>query len=171
MSSSPQNKQRRITAKEIEELAVEAFDNRKKWITFEDVIDIFGVNKRKAQRKLKCYCGNNNAITSDRKVLFSPENHKPQRYYPNKLKARVMEHLFRVRNVPLDPTGVSLSSYSSSKSPLSNCLEPLIFQSLEGYVYYLEKCRTSVVILALYHEHAGTQIGRSEMEVRGSVQL
>lgn len=49
--------QRRITAKDIEELAADAFDKSKRWITFEDVRNEFGVSKQKAQRKLKNYCG------------------------------------------------------------------------------------------------------------------
>jgi hypothetical protein len=139
MPSSRLNKQRRITAKEIEEIAIEAFDNRKAWIIFQDLIDKFGMNKPTAQSKLKRYCGNDDTISCRTKVLFAPGNYKPQRYYPVKLKAKVMEHLFIGTSVPVDPTGVSLSrsclsSCYSSKSPLSNCLESIIIQSLEDYV-------------------------------------
>jgi hypothetical protein len=123
--------QRRITAKEIEKIAVEVFDTSKRWITFEDVGNQFGVSKKKAQRKLKDYCGT---------VVFAPGNYKPQRYYPNKMKAEVMKHLLSGRNVPLDPTGVTISSHSfSSKSPLSNCLESVTIQTLEGHVLPLLK--------------------------------
>jgi hypothetical protein len=121
----------RITAKDIEELAVEAFDKGKRWITFEDVRDHFGISKQKAQRKLKSY----NGI-----VVFAPGNYKPKRYYPAKMKAKVMEHLLSGRNVPIDPIGVTAPSYSfSSKSPLSNCIEPVVIQSLEDYVLPLLK--------------------------------
>ena len=128
MYSSPLNRQLRITSKEIEEMAVEVFDKGKSWITYADLTDKFGIRKQRAQRKLKDCC--------NRKILFAPGNHKPQRYYPTKLKSRVIEYLSK-RTVLVDPTGVSLSSHSSypsSKSPLSNCFEPLIIQSLEDYV-------------------------------------
>lgn len=116
----------RITARDIEELATEAFDKSKRWITFEDVRDKFGVTKRRAQRKLKNCCN---------LVIFAPGKYKPQRYYPTKLKAKVMEHLLTKANVPIDPTGVTLSTpFNTSKSPLINCIEPVIIQSLEGYV-------------------------------------
>ena len=76
MPSSRLNKRRRITAREIEELALEAFDKGKRWITFQDVRDKFGIGKQKSQRKLKDYCDI---------VIFAPGNYKPQRYYPIKL--------------------------------------------------------------------------------------
>lgn len=51
-----------------------------------------------------------------------------------------MEYLLGGRSVPIDPTVVNLSSHIfSSKSPLSNCIEPIIIQSLEGYILPLLK--------------------------------
>jgi hypothetical protein len=73
-----------ISSKEIEDLAVEKFKKSKKGITFLDLIAKFGISKRSAQRKLK--------DCRKRGILFSPEKHKPQKFYPICLRAEVTEH-------------------------------------------------------------------------------
>jgi hypothetical protein len=73
---------RNITSKEIEDLAPEKFKNTKEGIGFRDLTDKFGVSKQRAQRKLKVCC-ENHYFGSKKKVLFTPEQRKPQRYYPS----------------------------------------------------------------------------------------
>jgi hypothetical protein len=106
-----------ISSKEIKNLAVEKFKKSKKGITFVDLREKFGINKSRAQRKLKNCC-EKDRFPSEKKVLFAPENHKPQRYYPKCLKADVIEYLNERNNVPVNPTEVG-----HSKHPLSNALE------------------------------------------------
>jgi hypothetical protein len=105
-----------ISSKEIEDLAVEKFRKSKKGITFLDVREKFRINKKRAQRKLKNCC-EKDPFPSEKKVLFTPEKHKPQQYYPICLKADVIEYL-KKNSVPVDPTEVG-----HSKHPLSNALE------------------------------------------------
>jgi hypothetical protein len=45
-----------ISSKEIEDLAVERFRKSKKGITFLDIREKFGINKKRAQRKLSYCC-------------------------------------------------------------------------------------------------------------------
>src|SRR5437867_8725731 len=83
-------RRKNISSKEIEDLAVERFRKSKKGITFVDLREKFGISKRRAQRKLKGCC-EKDPFPSEKKVLFTPEKHKPQRYYPKCLKADVIE--------------------------------------------------------------------------------
>lgn len=106
-----------ISSKKIEDLAIEKFKKSKKGITFVDLREKFGISKRRAQRKLKGCC-EKDPFPSEKKVLFTPEKHKPQRYYPKCLKADVIECLNERNNVPVSPTEVG-----HSKHPLSNALE------------------------------------------------
>jgi hypothetical protein len=108
---------RSIKSKDVENLAIEIFRRSKKGITFGNVIEVFGVSKKRAQRKLKD-CSQNDGFPSEKRVLFAPERHKPQHYYPKCLRAEVNEYLAKKRNVLVQPTGVT-----SSKHPLSNALE------------------------------------------------
>ena len=88
-----------IRNKEVEHFAVKKFTECKKGITFVDLITKFGISKKQSQRKLK-ECRN-------RKALFTPEKHKPQEFYPDSLRADVIEYLYnKRRNVPVHPTGV-----------------------------------------------------------------
>ena len=106
-----------ISSKKIEALAIEKFKKSKKGITFVDLREKFGISKRRAQRKLKNCC-EKDPFLSKKKVLFTPEKHKPQRYYPKCLKADVIEYLNERNNVPVSPTEVG-----HFKHPLSNAFE------------------------------------------------
>ncbi|MDQ6667513.1 MAG: hypothetical protein M3Y53_04705, partial [Thermoproteota archaeon] len=107
----------RISSKAIQDLAVEKFEKCKEGMTFRDLRDTFGITQRRAQRKLKNLC-ENDSFRSEKKVLFVPEQRKPQQYYPKCLKAEVNEYIAKKRNVLVQPTGVT-----PSKHPLSNALE------------------------------------------------
>jgi hypothetical protein len=66
-------------------------------------------------------------------TLFTLENRRPQRYYPTELKSEIIERKLR-KNTPIQPSGVGLSNLPLSKGPLANCLQPLIVETLEGYI-------------------------------------
>jgi hypothetical protein len=70
-----------IKTNDIKQLAVEVFKSSKKGITFKEVMEGFGISKKRAQRKLKDCC-DNMSYPSGERVLFAPEKHKPQQYYP-----------------------------------------------------------------------------------------
>jgi hypothetical protein len=58
---------------------------------------------------------------------------RPQQYYPAVIKSDIIENL--QKSTRIDPTGVASSkSPPISKYPLYNCVEPVILQTLEGYV-------------------------------------
>jgi len=112
-----QGRRVRISSKAIQDLAVEKFKKCKEGMTFRDLRDTFGITQRRAQRKLKNLC-ENYSFRSEKKVIFVPEQRKPQQYYPKCLKAEVNEYIAKKRNVLVQPTGVT-----PSKHPLSNALE------------------------------------------------
>jgi len=125
-------KRRRYTrSDEISVLAINHYRKTGKGIIFEDLLSSgLAPHKDQAQTTLK-YC-------LERKVLFTPENTRPQQYYPTCLKSEVMKRIM-AKNTPIDPTGVGIlpmthSYLSSSKSPLSQCLQHMVVHTLEGYV-------------------------------------
>lgn len=73
--------------------------------------------------------------------LFTLGNYKPQQYYPTCLKSEISKAKMS-KNIPIGVTGVGFSnvSYSSINSTNSNnkntnfCNDPVVIQSLEGYV-------------------------------------
>jgi hypothetical protein len=107
---------RKIKSKEVEQLAVEIFNNSKKGITYKDIMTL-GASKKRAQRKLKLCC-ENGYFPSEKKILFAPEKHRPQQYYPKCLRAEVNEYLAMKENVLIQPTGMTYST-----SPLFNVIE------------------------------------------------
>jgi hypothetical protein len=62
------------------------------------------------------------------------QNKNPQQYFPTCIKANSIENLKDRKNVLVDPTGVAFSKLPISKGPLANCVDPIISQTLEGYV-------------------------------------
>ena len=116
-----------VTSDQITKLAVETYKmKRGRGITY---IDLLGkgltVHKKQAQDMLKYHFR--------KETLFTLEDKRPQQYYPTAIRAEVIEN--KQKNTPIDPTGVALPNLPHiSKGPLANCLEPVILQSLEGYV-------------------------------------
>ena len=95
---------KRISNKELEELAIEKYKINGKGITIKDVIQRFNIHKEKAQRRLK------NAIKGkeDKQgILFTLDRKSPQQYYPTILKSQIIE-LIKKQNSPINPTGVSI---------------------------------------------------------------
>jgi hypothetical protein len=149
-----------IRNKEVEHLAVVKFTECKKGITFEDLTLKFGISKKQSQRKLK--------ECRKRKALFTPEKHKPQEFYPTSLRADVIEYLHnnKRRNVPVQPTGVTIS-----KSPLLNSLELQKAQwfidvlcSLGMYQLYIHKLHLQLSVAPEYYQTSTTITALPETE-------
>lgn len=116
-----------VNAEQITSLAVEVY--RKKCgrgITYQDLLNKgFAYRKRQAQDTLK--------YNIRRGTLFTLGDKRPQQYYPTAIRSEIIEN--KQKNTPLDPTGVALPyPLPISKNPLANCLEPIIIQTLEGYI-------------------------------------
>jgi hypothetical protein len=122
---------KRISKKKIEELAIQKYRRCGKGIDFSDVMK-FCCSKTKAQRILKHCCG--------QRILFrSPKRTSPQRYYPSRLKADILENLKQKGNVPIHLT--ELGSFSSSKASLSTLVvEEQKAQNLYDILYSFGRC-------------------------------
>ena len=122
---------RRYTrAQEVDALAVKKYKVNGRGITFQDLISSgLAKHKSQAQNTLKRYLG--------RKILFAPENHKPQRYFPSSLKAEIHEARLS-KNARIRVTGAPLlqSTYPSTE-------DAIVTQTLEGYVLPLLRDVTS----------------------------
>lgn len=119
-----------IHSSKIIELATGKFRNTGKGITYKDLMDAgVSIHKNHAQDVLKYHL-----IKGD---IFTLKDMRPQQYYPTNIKSEVKEKI--AKNTPIDPTGVGIlsmsrSSSSSSKSPLSECIQYTAIPTLEGYV-------------------------------------
>ena len=131
---------KRISAKRLEEIAIEKYTKCGLGINFSDVTTEFACSKPKAQRKLKL-CSQQRAdkrAKTNKPVLFraSKRTH-PQQYFPSCLRAKIIEDLKKRENVPIKPTGVNLfSSASYSVAPLSNAFE---HQKAQSFLEVLAK--------------------------------
>jgi hypothetical protein len=110
-----------VNTHKIEELAVWKFRMYAKATTYTDLISK-GLANGKHQAQLRLRYG------LKKKILFTLGDHRPQQYYPTCMESEVMKKVQRKSNY-IQPSGLP-----SPKSPLANCLEPLILQTLEGYV-------------------------------------
>ena len=77
-------KRRYNRAQDVDALAVKKYKVNGRGITFQDLISSgFAKHKSQAQNTLKrCLA---------RKILFAPENHKPQQYFPSSLRAEIQK--------------------------------------------------------------------------------
>lgn len=85
------------------------------------------IHKDQAQEVLKYQLRKGN--------LFTLGDKGPQEYYPTKIKSEIIEKLSK-RNTPIQPSEVTsiILPDNSSISPLSQCLQYVTIQTLEGYV-------------------------------------
>ncbi len=116
-----------IHSSTIIEIATNKFKKTRKGITYIDLIDAgIALHKTHAQDILKYHLRTGN--------LFTLKDRRPQQYYPTPIKAEVIEKI--AKNTPIDPSGVGilLPTLSSSKFPLSQCLQLTTVHTLEGYV-------------------------------------
>ena len=115
-----------IHSSTIIELATDKFEKTGKGITYKDLTDAgISIHKNHAQDILKYHLRKGD--------IFKLKDKRPQQYYPTNIKSKVIEKI--AKNTPIDLTGVDLlSTPSSSKSPLSQCLQYTVIPTLEGYV-------------------------------------
>ena len=109
---------KRISKKRVEQIAIEKYRKYGKGIDFTDVIREGPCSKEKSQRILKD-CSRERRDKSGelhKPILFrAPTRTSPQQFFPNCIRADIIEDLKKRGNVPIHPTGVS-PSYSSSFS-------------------------------------------------------
>jgi hypothetical protein len=118
-----------IFEKTIQDLATKKYEESGYGITFEDVKTSFCVPKPKAQRSLKYF--HDNGVLFTAKDLTSQginfiSNTNPQQYFPTSIKPNILENLKKTRIVPVEPTGVNLSTAnleSLLRSPTSNAIK------------------------------------------------
>ncbi len=147
------SKRRYTAAQAINELAITKFRPNGKGVTYTDLMEAgLAKHKKQAQDTLK-YC-------LQIGTLFTLRDCRPQEYYPSVIKSEVMTKQLS-KNTPIDPTGVTYS-----KHPLSNCLEPLTIQTLEGFVLPLLPSAP----LFVHNLHFKVKISRkyySELNLKG----
>jgi hypothetical protein len=96
-----------ISKKKVEEFAVQRYGTCGQGIDFSDVSREFHCSKPKAQRILKDSC--------QQGILFTPlKRTRTQQFFPTCIRAEIVEHLSKRKNVLIDPTEVT-----SPKAPLS----------------------------------------------------
>jgi hypothetical protein len=142
-----------VNAHEITTLAIEVYKAKcGRGITFMDLLESGLVDsKSQAQDMLKYH--------KRKGTLFILEARRPQQYYATAIKSDIMENL--TKSTRIDPTGVLVgipvvNESSISKYPLSNCMESVILQTLEGYVLPL----LPKAPLFIHNMHFKTKISR-----------
>jgi hypothetical protein len=121
-----------LSSQQITEIAIEFYKMKGgRGITYADLLERgLAYHKRQAQDTLKYHFRIG--------TLFTLGDKRPQQYYPSAIKSEIIESL--QKSTPIDPTGVecpgpaNLNPLHASISPLANCLETVISQTLEGYV-------------------------------------
>jgi hypothetical protein len=102
-----------IHSSDVEHFAIELFDSSKTGLKVSHLETKFRITKDHARSVAKRYCRNG--------ILFAPENHKPQRYYPVERRPQVIEYLYtKKRLLPVQPTG---TGQVTSHHALFNALE------------------------------------------------
>jgi hypothetical protein len=112
----------------ITELAVGKFRKTGRGINYKDLMDAGRVvHKHQAQEVLK--------YQLRKGKLFTLGDKRPQEYYPTAINSEIIEKIAK-RNTPIQPSGVSsiILPDNFSISPLSQCLQYVTIQTLEGYV-------------------------------------
>lgn len=118
---------RYLSSHQITEMAIDIYKTKGgRGITYTDLLDRgFGLHKRQAQDMLKYHLRKG--------TLFTLEDRRPQQYYPTEIRSEINQKKLQ-NNTPIYPSGVGLSNLPLSKGPLANCLQPLIMETLEGYI-------------------------------------
>ncbi len=121
---------RYVRSHEITEIAIDIYKTKGgRGITYTDLLERgFGLHKRQAQDMLKYHLRKG--------TLFTLEDRRPQLYYPTMIKSEIKKAKLQ-KNTPICPSGVAISNTPTSKDPLTNCLQPIIVQTLEGYIHPL----------------------------------
>jgi hypothetical protein len=137
-----------VSSDEITKLAINVYKNNGgRGITYTYLIEA-GLTDSKAKAQDMKY-------HKRKGTIFTLQSLRPQQYYPTAIKSNIIENL--TKSTQIDPTGVpSSTSPSISKFPLSNCMEPVVLQTLEGYVLPL----LPKAPLFIHNMHFKTKIAR-----------
>jgi hypothetical protein len=117
-------KNRYLSSDQITKISIGIYKSKGRGIIYNDLLEKGLANHaQQSQGTLKYHL--------KKGTLFTLGDKRPQQYCPSAIKSDIME-----KNTLLDPIGVPLHNKPIFKgsSPLANCMEPIIIQSLEGYV-------------------------------------
>lgn len=123
------SKRKYITKEEIQDLAREKRKLSGYGITVEDVIRRFSITKAQAQLCLKNFRRKGVLFTARHLIdqgIDLISSTKPQQYFSMQDKPCILENLKRKKNIPVEPTGVNLSTanlVSLLRSPTSNAIK------------------------------------------------
>jgi hypothetical protein len=108
-------------------MAIDIYKTKRgRGIIYTDLLDRgFGLHKGQAQDILQYHLRKG--------TLFTLEDRRPQQYYPTEIRSEINQNKLR-KNTPIHPSGMTFPNLPLSKGPLANCLQPLIVETLEGYV-------------------------------------
>lgn len=124
-------KRRYTKAQELETLAVSKYQASGAGITFKDLMKSRLVLHKKQARITLKHCLRKN-------ILFTYDNHRPQQYYPARLKSEILKAK-SLKNIPIQPTGVNPTSNSPSSPthPVSNAMQHQKAQSFLDILMHL----------------------------------
>jgi hypothetical protein len=134
-------KRRYTKSQDVEELAIEKYQKTGRGITYTDLL-----NKELVKRKN--HAQNTLKRCLQRGVLFTPENHKPQTYYPSCFKSEIIKKIM-LKNAPIEHTVITSNNTNNTTHTYpwkkgKNVLidekikisyyDSLVIKTLEGYV-------------------------------------
>ena len=130
---------KQITKKIVKSCAIEKYRTNGKGIKIEDITTKYSLKKSKAQRSLKYFHSTGVLFTAKdlmREGIHLLQNKNPQEYFAVCMKSEILENLKKRKSVLVQPTEVSsiILPDNFSISPLSQCLQYVTIQTLEGYV-------------------------------------
>jgi len=121
--NSPRNY---VSSSQIIQLAIDKYKKNGKGLIYRDLMEAGVVSRKKhAQNMLKYY--------SRKGALFTLRRIIPQQYYASSIRSEVMKSDLS-KSTPLHLPAVAFSKVPDRKGPFDNCIEPIIMQTLEGYV-------------------------------------
>jgi hypothetical protein len=108
-------------------MAIDIYKRKRgRGITYTDLLDRgFSLHKGQAQDILQYHLRKG--------ALFTLEDRRPQQYYSTEIRSEINKNRLQ-KNTPIHPSGVTFLNMPLSKGPLANCLQPLIVETLEGYL-------------------------------------
>jgi hypothetical protein len=129
---------KRTSKKNVEDIALDKWNNCGEGIDYKDLIKKFGLSKPKAQRILKDSCNKRIDKAGEKRppILFRADpmvfptlkRTNPQKYFPNCIRADIIESLRKRKSVPIQDTVPNLHSNGlqrpiTSRHPLYDAIE------------------------------------------------
>jgi hypothetical protein len=161
-----------ISECKMNDIATEKYSSTGYGITFQDLTTRFRIKKSQAQRSLKHFHERGTLFTGVDLInqgIDLIQNTNPQQYFPTCIKADIIDGFKNRKNVPVQPTGVNLSTHNriSKKHHLSDNLEHQKAQSfLDVLVHlafaslYIHKLLLMLFIDKQYYKELAEKEGR-----------